>query len=37
MSVGFAPNRLLLGETSGDQERLERLITTVGDVSRALD
>lgn len=37
MSVGFAPNRLLLGETPSDQERLNRLITTVGEVSRGLD
>ena len=39
MSVGFAPNRLLLEEPDGlamSEDRLTSLIRTIGDVSRAL-
>ena len=39
MSVGFAPNRLLVEETEGppmSQNRLATLIRTIGDTSRTL-
>ncbi|MFT6290807.1 MAG: hypothetical protein ACJAR2_001398 [Ilumatobacter sp.] len=40
MSVGFAPNRLLVEDTDDGmpmtQERLYTLIRTIGNVSRAL-